>query len=139
MSHCINLHFTINFTASRSMTASTEADIISDMLKKPFSARQSGEQNIIVTQRPMPKLQSTTGDRSFQESWYTKKDWLCGSFTCLTKKAMFCWPCYAPINVKPQRWGGGGLGICGVRGHMWGTWAFDFLSKFSIKCPTVGQ
>ena len=94
--------------ASRSVTASTETDIISDMLKKPFSARQSGEQNIIVTQRPMPNLQSTTGDRSFQESWYTKKDWLCGSFTCLTKKAMFCWPCYcyAPINVKPQRWGG---------------------------------
>ena len=37
--------------ASGSVTASTEADIISDMLKKPFSARQSGEQNIIVTQR----------------------------------------------------------------------------------------
>ena len=118
--------------ASGSVTASTEADIISDMLKKPFSARQSGEQNIIVTQRPMPNLQSTTGDRSFQESWYTKKDWLCGSFTCLTKKAMFCWPCYcyAPINVKPQRWG---------VGHMWGTGAFDFLSKFSIKCLAVGQ
>jgi hypothetical protein len=33
--------------ASGSVTASTEADIISDMLKKPFSARQSGEQNII--------------------------------------------------------------------------------------------
>ena len=49
--------------ASGSVTASTEADIISDMLKKPFSARQSGEQNIIVTQRPMPNLQSTTGDR----------------------------------------------------------------------------
>jgi hypothetical protein len=73
--------------ASGSMTASTEADIISDLLKKPFSTRQSGEQNIIVTQRPMPNLQSTTGDRSFQVSWYTKKDWLCGS---LTKKAMFC-------------------------------------------------
>jgi hypothetical protein len=65
--------------ASGSVTASTEADIISDLLKKPFSTRQSGEQNIIVTQRPMPNLQSTTGDRSFQVSWYTKKDWLCGS------------------------------------------------------------
>jgi hypothetical protein len=31
------------------------------------------------------------------------------------------------INVKPQR---GGSDICG---------AFDFLSKFSIKCPSVGQ
>jgi hypothetical protein len=75
---------------SESMTASTEADIVSDLLKKAFSARQSGEQNIIVMQRPMPNLQLTTGDRSFQESWYTKKDWLCGS---LTKKPMFCWPC----------------------------------------------
>ena len=33
----------------------------------------------------------------------------------------------APINVNPQR---GGSGIGG---------AFDFLSKFSIKCPTVRQ
>ena len=76
--------------ASGSVTASREADIISDLLKKPFSTRQSGEQDIIVTQRPMPNLQSTTGDRSFQVSWYKKKDWLFGS---LTKKAMFCWPC----------------------------------------------
>ena len=55
---------------SGSVTASTEADIISDMLKKPFSARQSGEQNILIvlTQRPMPNLQSTTRDRSSQES-----------------------------------------------------------------------
>ena len=36
----------------------------------------------------------------------------------------------APIDVKPQRGGGGGSGIGG---------AFDFLSKFSIKCPTVRQ
>ena len=34
----------------------------------------------------------------------------------------------APINVKPQRGGGSSIGG-----------AFDFLSKFSIKCPTVGQ
>ena len=59
--------------ASRSVTASTEADIISDMLKKPFSARQSGEQNIIVTQRPMPNLQSTTGDRSFRRAGTQRK------------------------------------------------------------------
>ena len=34
----------------------------------------------------------------------------------------------APIDVKPQRGGGSGIGG-----------AFDFLSKFSIKCPTVRQ
>ena len=38
----------------------------------------------------MPNLRATTGDRSFHESWYTKKDWLCGS---AEKKAMFCWSC----------------------------------------------
>ncbi|CAB3996100.1 zinc finger MYM-type 1-like [Paramuricea clavata] len=75
---------------SGSVTASTEADIISDLLKKSFSTRQPGKQNIIVMQQRMPNLQSTTGDRRFQVSWYTKKDWLCVS---LTKKAMFCWPC----------------------------------------------
>ena len=68
--------------ASASVTATTEADIISDLLKRPFSARQSVEQNIIIMQRPMPNLQiSATGGRSFQVSWYTNK------------KAMFCWPC----------------------------------------------
>ena len=36
---------------------------------------------------------------------------------------------YAPINVKLGG-GGGGSGIGG---------AFNCLSKFSIKCPTVGQ
>jgi hypothetical protein len=35
---------------------------------------------------------------------------------------------YAPINVKPQRGGGSSIGG-----------AFDFFSKFLIKCPTVGQ
>jgi hypothetical protein len=49
--------------ASGSMTASTEADIISDLLKKPISVRQSGEQNIIVTQRPIPNLQSIHKER----------------------------------------------------------------------------
>ena len=58
------------------MTASTEADIINDLRKKTFSVRQSGEKNIFVTKQ-IPKLQSTTGDRRFQKSWCTKKDWLC--------------------------------------------------------------
>ena len=51
------------------MTASTEAEIISELLKKHFSVWQSGEQNIIVKQQPMPNLQATTGHGSFQESW----------------------------------------------------------------------
>ena len=86
--HCIvQIYMTM---ASANVTVFTEVDIVSDLLKKSFSARQPSEQNIIINQRPMPNLQVTTGDRSFQESWYTKKDWLCGS---AEKKAMFCWPC----------------------------------------------
>ena len=76
--------------ASANVTVSREVDIVSDLLKKSFSARQPSEQNIIINQRPMPNLRATTRDRSFQESWYTKKDWLCGS---AEKKAMFFWPC----------------------------------------------
>ncbi len=66
------------------------AHIISDLLKRPFSARQSAEQNIIVTQHPMPNIQiSATGGRSFQVSWYTNKDWLCGSLT--NKAVILSW------------------------------------------------
>nr|XP_046862502.1 zinc finger MYM-type protein 1-like [Xenia sp. Carnegie-2017] len=72
------------------MASANEIDIISELQKKPFSVRQSGEQNILVKQRPIPNLQASTGNRSFQESWYSKKDWLCGSSE---KKALFCWPC----------------------------------------------
>ena len=86
--HCIvQIYMTM---ASANVTVSTVVDIVSDLLKKSFSAQQPSKQNIIIKQRPMPNLQATTGDRRFQESWYTKKDWLCGS---AEKKAMFCWPC----------------------------------------------
>jgi len=40
--------------------------------------------------RPMPILRLKTVNRSFQEHWYVKKDWLCGS-EALQK--LFCWPC----------------------------------------------
>ena len=87
--------------ASANVTVSTEVDIVSDLLKKSFSARQPSEQNIIINQRPMPNLRATTRDRSFQESWYTKKDWLCGS---AEKKAMFCWPCLLFFPGTSSSW-----------------------------------
>jgi hypothetical protein len=45
---------------------------------------------------------------------------------------MFCWPCYcyAPINVKPQRWG---LGICGVLEHL------IFWANFQSNAPPSGN
>ena len=71
-------------------TAFIEEDvnhIVSDLLKKPFSVRQTEEQNIIVKQRPTPDLiQATTTNRSFQQGWrYSKKDWLCGLVVDLIK------------------------------------------------------
>jgi hypothetical protein len=66
-------------------------DIISDLLRRPFSSRNPTEQKAIVRmQRPTPKLQVMTRGRKFQESWYSKKDWLCASEM---RKSLFCWPC----------------------------------------------
>ncbi|XP_046850176.1 zinc finger MYM-type protein 1-like isoform X3 [Xenia sp. Carnegie-2017] len=83
------------------MASANEIDIISELQKKPFSVRQSGEQNILVKQRPIPNLQATTGNRSFQESWYSKKDWLCGSSE---KNALFCWPCLLFCPGSSSSW-----------------------------------
>lgn len=84
------------------VTSSTaKDDNIVDLLKKPFYVQPSGEQNIIVKQRLMPNLQETTKDRSFQQSWYAKKDLLCGS---VSKKAMFCWPCLLFCPGKSTSW-----------------------------------
>ena len=58
---------------------------------KSFGARSSAEQRFIVQQpRPLPSLNLKTRDRVFQDGWYDKKDWLCGS---QGRKALFCWPC----------------------------------------------
>ncbi|CAB4018384.1 zinc finger MYM-type 1-like [Paramuricea clavata] len=72
-------HFGNPSSSETNTTSSDEDDL---------SVRDNSRSNTPF--KPMPNLQLTTGDRSFQVSWYTKKDWLCGS---LTKKAMFCWPC----------------------------------------------
>ena len=77
-------------SASVTNSASIEADIISDLLKKYFSARPTAEQNAIVEQRPTPNLTLTTKERVFQETWYAKKNWLCGSTVSMK---LFCWPC----------------------------------------------
>ena len=64
--------------------------IISELLQRPFSSQNATEQKKIVRmQQPMPKLLIKTRGRSFQKSWYTRKDWLCASET---KKSLFCWP-----------------------------------------------
>ena len=73
-----------------SVSDSTQ-DVIVDPLQKPFSSRNQSEQKAIACMaRPMPKLLLKIGRQSFQESWYSRKDWLCASEV---RKSLFCWPC----------------------------------------------
>ena len=79
---------------------SSTKDVISDLLRRPFSIRNPSEQKAIVrVQQPRPKLQLMSRGRKFQESWYSKKDWL---FASETRKSLFCWPCLL-FNSKSGR------------------------------------
>ena len=78
------------------------ADIIVQLLKKSFAARSVGEQKIIVQQeRPKPPLDLKTKNQSFQEEWYSRKDWLYGSPVI---KSLFCWPCLLFKSALSQTW-----------------------------------
>ena len=69
---------------------SENSDVICELVKETFSAWATAQQNIIVKQRPTPHLSTFPIGKGFQMSWYSKKEWLCGSvFKC----KMFCWPC----------------------------------------------
>ena len=73
-----------------------ESDLLHQLLMKSFGARSSAEQKLIVQQlRPRPSLNLKTRGRVFQDGWYDKKDWLCGSEGMT---ALFCWPC---LLVRP--------------------------------------
>ncbi|XP_046858656.1 uncharacterized protein LOC124452108 [Xenia sp. Carnegie-2017] len=66
-------------------------DIVAELVERSFSSRNISElKQIARMSRPIPKLALKTNDRSFQESWYSNKDWLCGS---VRKNRLFCWPC----------------------------------------------
>ena len=95
------------FSKCTTNSASIEADIISDLLKKSFSARPTAEQNAIVKQRPTPNLTLTTKGRVFQETWYARKDWLCGS---TVSKKLFCWPCLLFCPGTSPTWSKNGYG-----------------------------
>ena len=80
-----------------------DRDVILDLLQRPFSSRSQSEQKampIAFMARPMPKLLLKTGKRNFQESWYSRKDWLCASEV---RKSLFCWPCLL-FNSKSTTW-----------------------------------
>ena len=81
-----------------SFAAIPEGDIISQLLRESFAARNVSEQKLIANRRPRPNLVLKTKDRSFQEACYTKNDWLCGSEGM---QRLFCWPCllFRPIEL----------------------------------------
>ena len=55
-------------------------DITCELIEKSLSARTVGEQKkILQHKKPQPKLGARTANRQFQDDWYAKKEWLCGS------------------------------------------------------------
>ena len=85
-----------------SQGAIADRDLVSQLSRKSFASRTVAEQKLIVQQqRPMPKLQLKTKGRVFQEDWYQKKDWLCGSEGM---KGLFCWPCLLFRPGASQTW-----------------------------------
>ena len=77
-------------------------DIICELIEKSFSARTVGEQKEILQHtKPQPKLGARTANRQFQDDWYAKKDWLCGSTNL---QRLFWWPCLLFAPGKSQTW-----------------------------------
>ena len=77
-----------------------KGDLVHQLLMKLFGARSSAEQRFIVQQpRPRSSLNLKTRDRVFQDGWYDKKDWLCGS---QGRKALFVGRVYYLGLVFPE-------------------------------------
>ena len=86
--------------SSASSETSSDRDIVSELLERPFTSRNLSEQKEILRMpRPTPKLVIKTRDRSIHESWYSTRYWLCGSER---KKRLFCWPCllFRPVSLQ---------------------------------------
>ena len=63
-----------------SQMIATDGEIVSSLLTRWFGSRTANEKNIIIQEgRPMPEFEIKTNDRVFQNDWYVRKDWLCGS------------------------------------------------------------
>jgi hypothetical protein len=91
-----------------------DRDIISQLLIKSFGARNVSDQKEIVQHhRPVPKLNLKTCNRVFQEEWYVRKEWLCGSEDL---QRLFCWPCLLFVPGKSKTWTINGY--CDVRSFL---------------------
>ena len=77
-------------------------DIICELIEKSVSTRTVGEQKEILQHKMLqPKLGVRTANRQFQDDWYAKKEWLCGSTNL---QRLFCWPCLLFAPGKSQTW-----------------------------------
>ena len=77
-------------------------DIICELKEKSFSARTVDEQKeILQHKKSQPKLGPRTANRQFQDGWYAKKEWLCGSANL---QRLICWPCLLFPPGKSQTW-----------------------------------
>ena len=96
-----NNFMNMEINSTQPSVSESARDVVLDLLQRPFSSRSQSEQKAIACMaRPMPKLLLKTGKRSFQESWYVRKDWLCASEV---RKSLFCWPCLL-FNSKSTTW-----------------------------------
>ena len=77
--------------------------MVYQLLLKAFGARNVGDQKAIMQQsRPMLKLKIKMKDCVFQNSWYSKKDWLCGSKMI---ESLFAGPaCYSDQDHRNHGW-----------------------------------
>ena len=75
---------------------------VEELKEKSFSARTVGEQKeILQHKKPQPKLGPRIANRQFQDGWYAKKEWLCGSTNL---QRLFYWPCLSFAPGKSQMW-----------------------------------
>ena len=87
-------------------------DIIYELIEKLLSTRTVGEQKeILQHKKPQPKLGAGAANRQFQDDWYAKKEWLCGSTNL---QRLFCWPCFLFAPGKSQRGQEKDMPICVV-------------------------
>ena len=87
-------------------------NIICELIEKSLSARTAGEQKeIFKHKKPQPKLGARTANRQFQDDWYAKKEWLCGSTNL---QRLFCWPCLCLLQKNRKRGQEKDMPICVV-------------------------
>ena len=77
-------------------------DITCEFIEKSLCARTVDEQKeILQHKKPQPRLGARTANRQFQDDWYAKKEWLCGSTNL---QRLLCWPCLLFAPGKSQTW-----------------------------------